>query len=178
MTVKLKMANPGRYSAPGSDPGRTSSPYLAYHSTRMLRATASPTPSSSQPTGWRGRRLATTAPTAAELTVASTTAAEAATRPATLPCASGSPAESASRVRRVPGTSASTASPATPHASATVHRRPAAGPPAPFIAIVLGPPNTLRCRHPCRGSPHQRGRPASRYRYEDEGGVARAAGCL
>jgi hypothetical protein len=75
MTVQLNTANPGRYSAPGSDPGWTTSPYLAYHSTRTLRGTASPAPSSSQPTGWGGRLLASTAPTAAELTVASTTAA-------------------------------------------------------------------------------------------------------
>src|SRR4029450_8031309 len=75
MTVKLKMANPTRYSAAGSDPGRTTSPYLVYHSTRRLRAIASPIPSSSQPTGCRGRRLASTPPTAVELTVASMTAA-------------------------------------------------------------------------------------------------------
>jgi hypothetical protein len=75
MKVKLKTANPARYSAAGSDPGRTTSPYLAYHSTRMLRVTDRPTPISSQPTGWRGRRPASTAPTAAELTVARRTAA-------------------------------------------------------------------------------------------------------
>jgi hypothetical protein len=40
-----------------------------------LRVSASPVASSSHPTGWRGRRLATTAPTVAAVTAATTEAA-------------------------------------------------------------------------------------------------------
>src|SRR6185503_12858971 len=58
--------------AAGSDPGRTSSPQVRYCAAAAVAVSDKATASSSQPTGWRGRRLASTAPTVAPLTMATT----------------------------------------------------------------------------------------------------------
>src|SRR5262245_61498831 len=54
----------------GSAPGRASSPYGAYSPATPFAVRDRATASSSQPTGWRGRRPASTAPTVAALTIA------------------------------------------------------------------------------------------------------------
>jgi hypothetical protein len=64
--------NPARKLAAGSDPGRATSPYQLYPKARPHKASDNPRPSSSQPTGCAGRRLASTAPTVAALTAATT----------------------------------------------------------------------------------------------------------
>jgi hypothetical protein len=60
------------HRAPGSAPGRTSSPQVRYCAAAAVAVSDRATVSSSQPTGWRGRRLASTAPTVAPLTMATT----------------------------------------------------------------------------------------------------------
>ncbi len=57
--------------AAGTAPGLAATPYRAYPSANPDADTDSPSASSSHPTGWRGRRPASTAPTVGAITRAS-----------------------------------------------------------------------------------------------------------
>src|SRR5215218_6012800 len=125
-------------------------------------------PSSSQPTGWPGRRAATTAPTVAELTTARTGMAT-----------SGKTnwARSARSARRNSSSSQGTAARQSSrfashsaHASPAAHRRGRPGPAVEVIAVVLAARSAPPIRPPPTLVSCQCGRLASGQRYEGRTG--------
>src|SRR5215208_6366638 len=124
-------------------------------------------PSSSQPTGWAGRRAATTAPTVTELTTARTGMATSGKMNWTR---SGRPARRRSWSSQGTAARQSRLASHSAHASPAVHRRGRPGPAVDVIAVVL----TARSAPPIRPPPTlvrcQCGRLASGQRYEGRTG--------
>jgi hypothetical protein len=62
-TGQIQCATQVAHTPPGSDPGAVTIARTAYSTLRTVTAETRPTATNSQPTGWLGRRVATTAPT-------------------------------------------------------------------------------------------------------------------
>jgi hypothetical protein len=62
-TGQIQCATQVAHTPPGSDPGAVTIARTAYSTLRTVTAETRPTATNSQPTGWLGRRAATTAPT-------------------------------------------------------------------------------------------------------------------
>src|SRR6266699_2290647 len=116
--------------AAGSAPGRASSPYGAYPPATPLAVRDRAKASSSQPTGWRGRRPASTAPTVAALTVATT-------GPTAVFRGSDRPARLSRPSSQKPAARPSTTSAHSAHATTPDHGRGWAGRAAGVTATLL-----------------------------------------
>jgi hypothetical protein len=117
-------------AAAGSAPGRAWSPYGAYPPAAPAALNERPQASSSQPTGWRGRRPASTAPTVAALTVATVGATA-------VPSGSDRPARRSKTSSQKPAARPSMASAHSAHASPAGHQRGWASRTAEVTAVVL-----------------------------------------